>query len=135
MDRALVDEFDQKMGDFVKLMGRDLGKKNLDVPCAGAGGGMGMALMAFTNAQICRGIDTVLDIAGFDEYVESADLIITGEGRLDSQSINGKVPIGVAERAKRKGKITVAVVALWEMDIALPTTMAWKPSKVPYVLP
>ena len=110
MDQALVDEFDKKMADFIKLMCRDLGKKNLDVPCAGAGGGMGMALMAFTNAQICRGIDTVLDIAGFDEYAESADLIITGEGRLDSQSINGKVPIGVAERAKRKGKTTVAVV-------------------------
>ena len=52
----------------------------------------------------------MLDIAGFDDYAESADLIITGEGRLDSQSINGKVPIGVAERAKRKGKTTVAVV-------------------------
>lgn len=110
MNQELVWEFDRRMADFIKLMSRDLGKENLNIPCAGAGGGMGMALMAFTNAQVCRGIDTVLDIAGFDEYAEAADLIITGEGRLDSQSIHGKVPIGVAQRAKRKNKTTVAIV-------------------------
>lgn len=110
MNEQLVWEFDRRMADFLELMRRDIGKDNLNIPCAGAGGGMGMALMAFTNAQICRGIDTVLDIAGFDEYAETADLIITGEGRLDEQSIHGKVPIGVAQRAKKKNKPTVAIV-------------------------
>jgi len=110
MDEELVWEFDRRMAEFIALLSRDLGKDNLNVPYAGAGGGMGMALMAFANAQVRRGIDAVLDMALFDEHIENADLIITGEGCLDFQSVHGKVPIGVTERAKKKNKATVAVV-------------------------
>lgn len=81
----------------------------LGVPGAGAAGGLGAALLAL-GAELCSGVETVLDLIGFDERVRDADLVITGEGNMDEQSAAGKAPVGVARRAKRYGKPVVAVV-------------------------
>ena len=79
-------------------------------PGAGAAGGLGFALMAFLGAQRRPGIETVLDLIRFDQKLEGADLVITGEGRMDWQSSFGKVPAGVGERCKRAGVPAVAIV-------------------------
>lgn len=81
----------------------------LGVPGAGAAGGLGAALLAF-GAELRSGVETVLDLIGFDERVRDVDLVITGEGNMDEQSAAGKAPVGVARRAKRYGKPVVAVV-------------------------
>ena len=81
----------------------------LGVPGAGAAGGLGAALLAL-GAELRSGVETVLDLVGFDERVRDVDLVITGEGNMDEQSAAGKAPVGVACRAKRYGKPVVAVV-------------------------
>ena len=81
----------------------------LGVPGAGAAGGLGAALLAL-GAELRSGVETVLDLIGFDERVRDVDLVITGEGNMDEQSAAGKAPVGAARRAKRYGKPVVAVV-------------------------
>ena len=81
----------------------------LGVPGAGAAGGLGAALLAL-GAELRSGVETVLDLIGFDECVRDVDLVITGEGNMDEQSAAGKAPVGVARRAKRYGKSVAAVV-------------------------
>lgn len=81
----------------------------LGVPGAGAAGGLGAALLAL-GAELRSGVETVLDLVGFDERARDVDLVITGEGNMDEQSAAGKAPVGVARRAKRYGKPVAAVV-------------------------
>ena len=77
---------------------------------AGAAGGMGGGMVAFFGSTLQMGIETVLDTVGFDKLLEGADMVFSGEGKLDAQSLLGKVVIGVARRAKRAGVPLVAVV-------------------------
>ena len=106
----------------------------LGVPGAGAAGGLGAALLAL-GAELRSGVETVLDLAGFDERVRDADLVITGEGNMDEQSAAGKAPVGVARRAKRYGKPVVAVVggradnldAVYEQGVDLVLPICRKP--------
>ncbi len=78
-------------------------------PGAGAAGGMGWGLMAFCNAKLHKGIELILDVLNFNEIVKDADLIITGEGRMDNQSLQGKVPFGVAEYVSNKKTPIIAL--------------------------
>ncbi|MEX1377077.1 MAG: glycerate kinase [Eubacteriales bacterium] len=78
-------------------------------PGAGAAGGMGAALMGFCGAKLTSGIDAVIKIKNFEERIKGADIIITGEGRIDSQSAYGKVIYGVAKHAKKQGIPVIAV--------------------------
>ncbi len=73
-------------------------------PGAGAAGGLGFAFLAYTNAKLKSGIDIVLEETKIEEEVKLADIVVTGEGRLDSQTVMGKAPIGVAKLAKKHGK-------------------------------
>ena len=106
----------------------------LGVPGAGAAGGLGAALLAL-GAELRSGVETVLDLVGFDERVHDADLVITGEGNMDEQSAAGKAPVGVARRAKRYGKPVVAVVggradnldAVYEQGVDLVLPICRKP--------
>lgn len=93
----------------------ELIKKELDIdiselPGAGAAGGMGGGMVAFFNATVKIGIETVLDIVKFDYFAKDADLVISGEGRLDKQSLNGKVIAGVAKRCKKLRIPLIAIV-------------------------
>lgn len=76
----------------------DFAPEVLKLAGSGAGGGMAAGLVAFADAEIKSGIDFVLDCVDFDQRVKSADLVIVGEGRMDSQSLSGKAPVGVARR-------------------------------------
>ena len=106
----------------------------LGVPGAGAAGGLGAALLAL-GAELRSGVETVLDLVGFDERVRDADLVITGEGNMDEQSAAGKAPVGVARRAKRCGKPVIAVVggradnldAVYEQGVDLVLPVCRKP--------
>lgn len=106
----------------------------LGVPGAGAAGGLGAALLAL-GAELRSGVETVLDLVGFDERVRDADLVITGEGNMDEQSAAGKAPVGVARRAKRYGRPVAAVVggradnldAVYEQGVDLVLPICRKP--------
>jgi glycerate 2-kinase len=87
-----------------------LGEDHRELPGAGAAGGMGFAARAFLGAKLCPGIELVMDQVGFDERLTDADLVITGEGQLDGQSLAGKTPIGIARRARAHG-VPVVVLA------------------------
>lgn len=79
-----------------------------DYPGAGAAGGLGFAFLAYTNAVLKSGIDIVLEETKLEEDIKCADIVVTGEGRLDSQTVMGKAPIGVAKLAKKHGKKVIA---------------------------
>lgn len=97
------------MEHFAAVIERELGLAVKDVPGAGAAGGLGAGMLAFLGASLKPGIELLLDSAGFDTLLDGADLVITGEGRLDGQSISGKVPVGVAGRAKKMGVRCIAL--------------------------
>jgi len=88
----------QKVDDAIENFYHKVAPEMLKLDGAGAGGGIAAGLCAFAGAEIVSGIQTCLDLINFDEQVADADLVIVGEGRLDSQSLSGKAPIGVAKR-------------------------------------
>jgi glycerate kinase len=116
---AMVAQLDDNLGHFARLINRDLGKQVDSVPGAGAAGGMGAALSAFLGAKLRPGIDIVVEAVGLDALVKDADLVITGEGRIDNQSIHGKTPIGVAAVAKRYGKPVIGIAGSLSNDVGI----------------
>lgn len=88
----------------------------LHVPGGGAAGALAAGLMAFAGARIQSGVDLLLDYANFDNQLANASLVITGEGKLDSQSLSGKGPIGVAKRAQARGVPVIALAGTVEAD-------------------
>ena len=103
---GLLDRGLHHMADILK---RDLNFNSENLPGAGAAGGLGAGASAFLNAELRSGIDIVLDESGFDKLAANADIVITGEGRFDSQSVNGKVMSGVCRRAAKAGAKVYAV--------------------------
>ena len=95
-----VELLDAALARYADVIVRCTGQDVRDRPGAGAAGGLGAGLMAFCGAVPGSGIDAMLDAVGFDRLLAGADLVITGEGRIDGQSASGKVPVGVARRAK-----------------------------------
>ena len=83
---------------------------------AGAAGGLGYAFVAFFGARLQRGVDMVLDAVGFDSIIEGADLVITGEGRIDAQTLTGKTPYGVLQRASRQNIPVIALAGSVALD-------------------
>ncbi|MFS8501634.1 MAG: glycerate kinase [Caldicoprobacter sp.] len=98
------------MKNYERLIKETTGMDMSKVPGSGAAGGLGAALVAFFGAVLKPGIDTILDYVRFEELIEGADLVITGEGRIDGQSLYGKVPVGIARRCKSKGIKVIAIV-------------------------
>ena len=90
-------------------MRHDIGADVNDLQGAGAAGGLGGGMVAFLNAELRAGVDIILDTVGLDAALEGADLVLTGEGALDYQTVYSKAPIGVAERAKRLGIPVIAI--------------------------
>lgn len=105
----MAERLDRALLHYAETLRAQLGADVANRPGAGAAGGLGAALYAFMNAQFRRGIDVVLELQDFAGQVQNADLVITGEGRTDGQTLFGKVPMGVAETAKRQGGIPVCV--------------------------
>ncbi|POG10672.1 glycerate kinase [Pseudomonas putida] len=105
-----VQALDQALGHFADHCAQLLGKDVRDFPGCGAAGGMGFAAKAFMGARFRPGVEVVAEMAGLDALVQGADLVITGEGRFDAQTLRGKTPMGVARVAKRHG-VPVVVLA------------------------
>lgn len=150
LDPGRARELDGWMRRYARLVEEATGVAVADLPGAGAAGGLGAALVAFLGSRLESGIGYVLDAAHVDALVADADLVITGEGRMDAQTACGKAPVGVARRAKACGVPCVAVVgsraddvgSVYEQGIGLvvpcvtqPCTLAEALARTPDSLP
>lgn len=113
---AMVAELDQHLAHYAAIIKRDLAIDVKDMAGAGAAGGMGAALLGLFNAQLRSGIEIVIDAVHLGDIIKDADLVITGEGRIDSQTIHGKTPIGVARTAKKYHKPVIGIAGCLSQD-------------------
>jgi glycerate kinase len=109
-DENMVKELDVALSHLADIVKARLGIDLADTPGTGAAGSLGYGLMAFCGAKMKPGIETVMDSVGMDKLLNGCDLVITGEGKIDGQSVFGKVPVGVAQRAKKYGVPVLAIV-------------------------
>lgn len=112
----MVQLLDQNLTHFADVVEASIGKSFRTIEGAGAAGGLGASLVAFLNAELKRGIQIVLDAVNFADVVKDADLVITGEGRIDHQTIYGKTPIGVAKAAKKYGVPVIGIAGSLSHD-------------------
>ena len=123
--KAMIEVLDRNLGHFAELIRRDLGLDVENSSGAGAAGGMGAALLAFMNADLRPGVSIVVEAIKLADAVQGADLVITGEGRMDGQTVFGKAPIGVAKVAREykvpviglAGSLGAGVEAVYEHGI------------------
>jgi glycerate kinase len=106
---------DSALRRYARVLADDLGLDLAAVPGTGAAGGLGAGAIAFLGAELRPGIELVLELIGFDRAVAGADLVVTGEGKLDAQSLRGKAPVGVARAAAAHGVPVVAVAGVVEV--------------------
>ena len=105
----IVKLLDEGLINFAEVVKKDLDKDIAQVPGVGAAGGLGFAFLGFLNSKLESGIKIILDEINLDEAVKGADIVVTGEGRLDNQTAMGKAPIGVAKVAKKYGAKVIAI--------------------------
>lgn len=113
----MIPLLDQGMSHYASIVEQAVGKRVREIPGAGAAGGLGAGLILFVDGQIRSGIDVMMELIGLNEALSSADLVITGEGRMDAQSANGKAPVGIARVAKKYGVPVIAIVGSAEKDL------------------
>ncbi len=106
----MVKILDANLESLAKVISKDCKLDVQAIPGSGAAGGMGGGMAAFFGSALQMGIETVLDTVNFGKLLETADMVLTGEGKIDSQSLRGKVVIGVARRAKKANVPVLAVV-------------------------
>ncbi len=111
--------FESRLERLAKVVERDLGVNPAEVPGAGAAGGLGFGLMAFCGAKLTSGFDLIADLIDLRRRVAEANFVITGEGRIDAQTLHGKGPMGVALLARELGKPVAALAGLIEAREAL----------------
>ncbi|MGM0603050.1 MAG: glycerate kinase [Bacillota bacterium] len=107
-DEKMIEILDRNMKKFAAVIKSELGFDIQKISGSGAAGGLGGGMAAFLNAELKPGIEIVLDTVNFDSYLSDADLLITGEGKIDRQTISGKAAYGAARRAKKKGVDVIA---------------------------
>lgn len=107
--QQIVDELDEGLRNFAEVVKKDLGKDLAEIPGAGAAGGLGYGFLVFLNSKLESGIKIILDEIKLEESIKDADIVVTGEGRLDNQTAMGKAPIGVAKLAKKYGAKVIAI--------------------------
>jgi len=109
-DHEMVLLLDEGLRNLAYVIKKDLGKDLCEIPGTGAAGAMGAGMIAFFDSKLQMGIDTVLDTVKFNSLINDADMIFTGEGRIDNQSLRGKVVAGIAKSSKRVN-VPVVVIA------------------------
>lgn len=109
-DPQMIRELDAALERYAEILTRDVGKDVAHVPGSGAAGGLGAGLLAFTNATLRSGVEIVFHAIDLERKLRDADLVFTGEGRMDEQDLYGKAPMEVAKLATRLGIPTIAVV-------------------------
>ncbi len=124
-DEAIKNILDLGMQNMAEVINADLSVDVADMEGAGAAGGLGAGLVAFCGAELQSGVDLLLDTVKFDAMLEDIDVVFTGEGRIDGQSVRGKVPVGISRRCKKRaipcialcGSIGQGVEAVYEEGI------------------
>jgi len=106
--------FETRLERLTQVVERDLGVNPAEIPGSGAAGGLGFGLMAFCGAKITSGFDLIAELIDLERRIQAADLVITGEGRIDAQTLHGKGPMGVARIARAFGKPVAAIAGLIE---------------------
>jgi glycerate kinase len=106
---AMVVQLDANLQRYADIVKRDLGQDVADMPGAGAGGGIAAAMVVFLNGRLRPGVEIVLEAVGLDAAVRDADLVVTGEGRIDGQTVQGKTPMGVARVSRAHGKPVIGI--------------------------
>lgn len=104
----MIRKMDAWLSHYAEVAQEKYNHANPNQPGTGAAGGLGFAFLSFLNASLQSGITIVLEETGLETYIRQADLVVTGEGRLDSQTVMGKAPAGVAELAQKNGKKVIA---------------------------
>ncbi len=104
---SMILQMDKWLGDYAVLAAKTFPKADANYPGTGAAGGMGFAFLTFTNAVLESGIKIILDETRLEDHIKDADIVVTGEGRLDGQTVMGKAPIGVARIAKKHNKLVL----------------------------
>ncbi len=117
--KEMIARLDSGLEHYAQRIARDLDIQVLELAGGGAAGGMGAGLYAFCGAQLRQGIEIVTDALKLDEQIADADLVITGEGRIDSQTIHGKVPVGIARIAKRHNKSVIGIAGSLTADVGV----------------
>jgi glycerate kinase len=105
-----IEHLDESLVKLAAVISQKYARSNANVPGAGAAGGLGYGLMEFCGGELKSGIEIVLDLIKFDSYLDGVDLVISGEGRIDGQSVYGKVPVGIAGRAEKKNIPVLVIV-------------------------
>ncbi len=118
-DPSMTEELDKGLEHFSKIIHDYSGKDISNIPGAGAAGGLGGAFLGFLDGRIENGIEMILDLQHFDDLISDADMIITGEGKIDSQTVMGKVPYGVLKRAVNQGVPVIALCGQVERGLIL----------------
>jgi glycerate kinase len=108
-DTAMVEALDRGVQNFAEVVKRHNGADIAEMEGAGAAGGLGGGIMALLNSRLERGIELVLEAIRFDQIIEGSDLVITGEGRLDGQTVMGKAPKGILAAAQRQNIPVIAI--------------------------
>ncbi len=116
---AMIVELDRNLSHFADVIKKSLRVDVKNVPGSGAAGGMGAALMAFLGAELRSGIEIVTQALNLEEHIHDCTLVVTGEGRIDSQSIHGKVPVGVAHVAKKYHKPVIGIAGSLTSDVGV----------------
>lgn len=118
-DVEMAGKLDRNLAHFAAVIYSQLGKQVSNTPGAGAAGGLGAGLMAFLDASLVKGFDMIAGVVGLEEQIRSADLVITGEGKMDAQTRFGKTPFGVAQLAKKHGKPVIGVAGTLDGDAGI----------------
>lgn len=116
---SMVEEMDKWLMHYAALTKEKYPQSDRNKPGTGAAGGLGFAFLSYTNAVLESGVKIVLEETKLEEYIKNADIVITGEGRLDGQTVMGKAPIGVAGMAKKYGKRVLAFSGCTTEDAVL----------------
>ncbi len=111
----MIGPLERGLEHLADLVGRDLRHDYRRAPGSGAAGGLGFGLMSFCNAETRSGFDLVADCVGLEEAIAESDLVITGEGKIDGQTLHGKAPARVAELARKHGKAVIAFAGMHEV--------------------
>lgn len=111
-----IEQMDAALNKYARIIAEATGKSEAEKEGAGAAGGLGFAFLTFLNTSLGPGVSYILDTLGLDEEMKDADIVITGEGRLDAQTAMGKAPAGVAAMAKKHGAIVLAFTGATSED-------------------
>ena len=114
--RKMIHTLDKALDNFGRVVVKSINKDVADIPGSGAAGGLGAGMIAFTNATLKPGIDIILDAVKLNAKIKTADLVITGEGGMDFQTVYDKAPIGVAKMAKQYGIPTIGISGMLGKD-------------------